>query len=137
MDAQQEKEAKILRNTRTIAVVGCSKEEGKPSHDIPAYMQSVGFRIVPVNPNADMILGEKCYKNVKEIPFKVDLVDVFRPSNEALSVTMAAFEAGITRVWLQLGIYSKEAEDFAASKGMEFVMDRCIMVEYNKLKDAI
>ncbi len=137
MDEQLEKEAIILRGTKTIAVVGCSREEGKPSHDIPAYMQSVGFRIVPVNPSADTILGEKCYKQIKEIPFKVDLVDVFRPAREALTVTKEAYEAGIQRVWLQLGIYSKEAEDFAMSNGMDFVMDRCIMVEYNKLKDIL
>ncbi len=137
MDAELRHEAKILSTVRVIAVVGCSRNEGKPSYDIPAYMQREGFRIIPVNPNAESILGEKCYKRLSDIPFKVDIVDVFRPSSEALAITKEAFEAGVMKVWLQLGIYSEEAAAYAASKSMEIVMNRCIMVEYNKIKDDI
>ncbi|MCL5008015.1 MAG: CoA-binding protein [Candidatus Marsarchaeota archaeon] len=123
-------ERRILENSKVIAVVGCSREPGKPSHDIPEYLKSVGYRIIPVNPNAEEILGERSYKDLKSIGERVDVVDVFRPSSEALRVTEEAFGIGAKAVWLQLGIVSDEAERFAKSHGMDFVMNRCMMVEY-------
>ena len=82
----------ILKNFHTIAVVGCSREAGKPSHDVPEYLQNNGYRIIPVNPFADYILNEKSYKNLLDIKEKIDVVDVFRPANEALNIARQAIQ---------------------------------------------
>ncbi|EQD36861.1 CoA-binding domain protein [mine drainage metagenome] len=132
MDEKQLKEniRKILLGFHVIAVVGCSREEGKPSHDVPKYLKSVGFRIIPVNPFADYILEEKAYKKLSDIPEKVEVVDVFRPAAEALQIANEAYAIGAKALWLQEGIISEEAEEFAVSHGMLFVMNRCMMKEH-------
>ena len=103
----------VLKNFKVIAIVGCSREEGKPSHDVPKYLQMIGYRIIPVNPFADFILGEKCYKSLTDITERVDVVDVFRPSNEALEIAKQALQIHAKVLWLQEGIISNEAERFA------------------------
>ncbi len=135
--SEDEKEIFILNNFKVIAVVGCSREEGKPSHDIPKYMQQAGYKIVPVNPNADEILGEKSYASLIDIPFKVEIVDVFRPAAEALGIAKEAYSIGAKVLWLQEGIFSESAEKYAEEKGMLFVMDRCIMKEHVRLIEKI
>ncbi|MCL4380744.1 CoA-binding protein [Candidatus Marsarchaeota archaeon] len=126
----------ILQNFRTIAIVGCSREPGKPSHDVPKYLQAIGYKIIPVNPFADFILGEKCYKNLNEIKENVDVVDVFRPSNEALEIARQAMQIHAKALWLQEGIISNEAERFANENGMMFVMNRCMMKEHIRVFDG-
>lgn len=126
-------ERRMLEESSTIAVVGCSRTVGKDSHDIPSYLKDAGYKIIPVNPSADTILGEKAYPDLKSIDVKVDMVDVFRPSDEALQITKDAYDSGIMSVWLQLGIRSDEAKEFAESHGMRFVMDRCMMVSHRLL----
>ncbi|MGB9732443.1 MAG: CoA-binding protein [Candidatus Micrarchaeia archaeon] len=122
----------ILKNFHVIAVVGCSREEGKPSHDVPAYLQSVGYRIIPVNPYADTILGEKAYKSLLDIKEPVDVVDVFRPAKEALDIARQAAEIKAKALWLQEGIFSSEAEAYAKEHGLLFVQNRCMMKSHYK-----
>ncbi len=123
---------KILRTCHTIAVVGCSREEGKESHDIPKYLQKVGYRIIPVNPFADTILGEKAYKKLTEITDPVDVVDVFRPSEEAAGIAEQAVAIHAKALWLQEGIVSEEAMRIARENNLLFVMDRCMFKEHFK-----
>ncbi|MCL4372395.1 CoA-binding protein [Candidatus Marsarchaeota archaeon] len=123
----------ILSKYHVIAVVGCSRNEGKPSHDVPAYLQSVGYRIIPVNPSADEILGEKAYKSLLEIGFPVDVVDVFRPSPETVEIAKQAVAIKAKALWLQEGIFNDEAKKIAEDNGMLFIMNRCMMKEHYKL----
>lgn len=123
----------ILSKYHVIAVVGCSRNEGKPSHDVPEYMQSAGYKIVPVNPSADTILGEKAYKSLLDIKFPVDVVDVFRPSPETPEIARQAVQIKANALWLQEGIFNDEAKKIAEDNGLLFVMNRCMMKEHYKL----
>ncbi|WP_199432716.1 CoA-binding protein [Qaidamihabitans albus] len=119
---------RILREATTIAVVGLSRDPGKEAHSVPAVMQAAGFRIIPVNPVAGTLLGERVYRSLTDIPEPVDLVDVFRPSAEAASVAREAAAIGAKALWLQQGIVSAEARAIAAEAGMDYVEDRCVAV---------
>ncbi|OJT93988.1 acetyl coenzyme A synthetase (ADP forming), alpha domain [Candidatus Micrarchaeum sp.] len=123
----------ILSKYHVIAVVGCSRNEGKPSHDVPEYMQSAGYKIVPVNPSADTILGEKAYKSLLDIKFPVDVVDVFRPSPETPEIARQAVQIKAKVLWLQEGIFNDEAKKIAEDNGLLFIMNRCMMKEHYKL----
>jgi predicted CoA-binding protein len=126
----------ILKNSKVIAVVGCSRDETKEAHKIPKYLKEVGYRIIPINPNADFILGEKAYKKLIDLKGKekVDVVEVFRPGREALQIAKEAKEIGAKALWLQSGIISKEAKEFAENNNILFVENRCMMVEHYRLK---
>ena len=124
----------------TVAVVGCSTTEGKAAHEIPAYLQRHGYRVIPVNPFADEILGETAYDSLADVPegVEIDLVDVFRPSEEAGDIVDAAVErresvGDVRSVWLQLGITDDEAGDRAREAGLAFVQDNCMKVEHSRL----
>ena len=123
----------ILSKYHVIAVVGCSRNEGKPSHDVPEYMQSAGYKIIPVNPSADTILGEKAYKSLLDITFPVDVVDVFRPSPETPEIARQAVQIKAKALWLQEGIFNDEAKKIAEDNGLLFIMNRCMMKEHYKL----
>ena len=127
----------ILRNFRVIAVVGCSRNEGKPSHDVPMYLQQHGYRIIPVNPNADTILGERAYATLAAIKERVDVVEVFRPAGEALGIAKEALAIGAKALWLQEGIISEEAQRYANEHGMLFIMDRCMMKMHYRLIEGV
>jgi|HigsolmetaAR203D_1030402.scaffolds.fasta_scaffold05303_4 predicted CoA-binding protein len=120
---------RILEASDTIAVVGLSDKPDRTSYQVSAAMQAKGYRIVPVNPNADAILGETCYPSLKDIPFPVDIVNVFRRSEYCADVAREAAEIGAKTLWLQLGIVSEEAAEIAQAAGMNVIMDRCIKVE--------
>ena len=120
---------RILREFRTIAVVGLSRDPTKVAHAIPARMQRAGFRVIPVNPFAGHVLGEKSYKILAEVPFSVEVVLVFRPSAEAAAVARAAVAIGAKALWLQQGIVSAEARQIAEAAGLLYVEDRCMGVE--------
>ena len=127
-----------LLDADTIAVVGCSTTEGKAAHDVPKYLQDHGYRIVPINPFADEILGERPYDSLAAVEETVDLVDVFRPSEETPGVVEDVIARHEDRgdagaVWLQLGIESDEAAAMAEEAGLQFVQDRCIKVEHGRL----
>lgn len=119
----------ILREFRSIAVVGLSRDPSKAAHAIPARMQRAGFRIIPVNPHVDSLLGEKSYATLADVPFSVEVVNVFRPAADAPSIARAAAAIGAKALWLQQGIVSAEARQIAEAAGMLYVEDRCMGVE--------
>ncbi|MBI2970933.1 MAG: CoA-binding protein [Candidatus Aenigmarchaeota archaeon] len=126
---------KILKTARTIAVVGCSRDPAKDAHCIPAYLQGHGYRIIPVNPGAMVILGERCYPSLKDIPGAIDIVDIFRPGSEVMGIVReaVALQPKPKAIWTQLGIRDDAAKQLAEAHGIAFVQDRCIMAEHQKL----
>src|SRR3954462_11877230 len=118
----------ILREARTIAVVGASRDRAKTAHAVPLQIQRHGWRIVPVNPFADAIFGERAYRRLADIPFAVDLVNVFRPSADATQVVKDAIAIGAPAVWLQQGIFSPQGRALAEAAGVDFLEDTCIAV---------
>jgi predicted CoA-binding protein len=129
VDETSELTRRILEEFGTITVVGLSTDPTKAAHSVPAAMQAYGWRIIPVNPHADELLGEVVYRRLADIPEQVDMVNVFRPSVEAADVARQAAAIGAKALWLQLGIRSDEARRIAADAGMLYVEDRCLAVE--------
>jgi uncharacterized protein len=123
----------LLATYDTITVVGASASDAKAAHSVPAYMQRLGWRIIPVNPHADQILGEQVYRRLGDIPEQVGLVDVFRPPWQAPEMARQAVAAGATALWLQLGIASAEARAIAEGAGLLYVEDRCLVIEQRRL----
>jgi uncharacterized protein len=119
----------ILADSAVIAVVGASRDPLKAAHSVPLQMQRYGWRIIPVNPSVDELFGERAYATLADIPHPVDLVDVFRPAADAVQVVRDAAAIGAPAVWLQLGIVSAEAREIAEESGMDYVEDRCLIVE--------
>ena len=119
----------ILQYARTIAVVGASRDPSKAAGSVPPSMQRHGFRIIPVNPYADELYGEKAYRTLADVPEPIDIVDVFRPSPDAPEVARQAVAVGARAVWLQQGIRSAEARRIATEGGLDYVEDNCIAVE--------
>jgi predicted CoA-binding protein len=127
MDASlRERLGRIFAETRTIAVVGASGDPAKPAHRIPRYLQRQGYRIVPVNPRGGELLGEPVARSLAEVDRPVDVVEVFRPAEEAPRIAREAVAAGAKVLWLQLGIESEEARQVAEAAGLTVVMDRCM-----------
>jgi len=124
---------RILASYDTITVVGASAAASKAAHAVPAYMQRHGWRIIPVNPHAEEILGEQVYRTVGDVLEQVGLVDVFRPSWQAADIARQAVAAGATAFWLQLGIASAEARAIAEDAGLLYVEDRCLIIEQRRL----
>lgn len=122
----------ILRTCRTIAVVGLSSRPSRPSHGVSEYMQSVGYRIIPVNPNETSVLGEKCYARLEEVPEKVDIVNVFRRSEFVPEIVESAIRIGARVVWMQEGVIHPEAAERARRAGLQVVMGTCILKEHTK-----
>ena len=123
----------ILRTARTIAVVGASPDPSRTSHGVMRYLQRVGYRCIPVNPNANDVLGERCYPSLADLPEPVDLVDVFRRAEYCADVAREAAAIGAPALWLQLGLRSAEARDVAEEAGMEYVEDACTAVVHRRL----
>ena len=117
---------------RTIAVIGLSTNSGKPSHYVPAYMQQHGYRILPVNPTIDTVLGEKSFASLSDLPIKPDIVNVFRLPKYLPAIVDEMLQLGLKNLWVQLGIVNLEAAAKAEAGGIHVVMDRCIMVEHRK-----
>lgn len=125
--------ASLLKNSRTVAVVGLSRDPSKDSYRVASYLKGAGYHVIPVNPSATNIMGEKTYKNLLEIPVKIDLVDIFRPSDEVPKIVEQAIKIGAKAVWMQLGIVNKKAAEEAEKAGLDVIMDKCIMVEHKRL----
>jgi uncharacterized protein len=123
---------RILTSYDTIAVVGASASPAKAARSVPAYMQRHGWRIIPVNPHADEILGERVYRQLADVPEPIGLVDVFRPAAETAGVARQAVAAGATALWLQLGIASPQARAIAEAAGLLYVEDRCLAIEQRR-----
>ena len=123
----------ILNRYDTITVVGASSAGFKHAQQVPAHMQRHGWRIIPVNPHADEILGEPVYRTLAHVPEQVGLVNVFRPSGQTADIARQAVAAGATALWLQLGIASAQARAVAAQAGLLYVEDRCMIIEQRRL----
>ncbi len=124
----------ILTIMKNIAVVGISRDPSKDAHIVPKYLMDKGYNVIPVNPYADEILGKKVYKNLRDVDEQIDIVDVFRPSEQVHAIVKEAIERGnIKVIWLQLGIYNKEAIEEAERHGIKVVYNRCIMQEHKRL----
>lgn len=118
----------------TIAVVGCSATPGKPAHDVPKFMRGKGYKIIPVNPFADEIFGIEPYDSLSDVEEDVDIVDIFRPSEEVPGIADAAIgRDDVEVVWAQLGIKNPEAGKKVEAAGKRYVEDRCLKIEYNRL----
>jgi uncharacterized protein len=124
----------ILSTTKTVAVVGLSNNPNRPSYDVAAYLQGHGYRIIPVNPLITEVLGERSYANLREVPVPVDLVDIFRKSDDVPPVVDDAIAIGAKVVWMQEGIVHDAAAKKARAAGLKVVMDRCTLKEHARLR---
>jgi len=124
--------AELLRESRVIAVVGLSSRRSRPSFGVSQYMQSVGYRIIPVNPNETEVLGETAYARLEDVPERIDIVNVFRRSEYAPEIIEAAIRVGAKAVWLQEDVVHEEAARRAREAGLAVVMDRCILKEHRR-----
>ena len=124
----------ILSKYRTIAMVGVSKDDKKSSTIVMKYMQEYGFKVIPVNPSAkgEKILGEEVFEKLEDIKTTIDIVDVFRPSAEALNFAEETVKIGAKVLWLQLGIRSEEAKELVESNNIDYIENRCTKIEYQK-----
>lgn len=128
----------ILKTVRTIAIVGLSPKEDRPSYRVGAYLKSAGYRIIPVTPAAEEILGERAYGDLSQIPpdVTIDMVDIFRRAEDVVPIVEATIARGDARViWMQEGIVNNEARELALSKGLRVVMDRCAMKEHRRMRE--
>ena len=124
---------RILRECRTVAVVGLSPEWHRPSHFVAKYLQQHGYRIIPVNPRSAEILGERCYASLLEIPERVDMVDVFRRTADVLPIAQQAVQIKARCLWQQIGVLNLEADKLARDAGLDSVMDRCVKIEHARI----
>lgn len=118
----------ILEASTTIAVVGASRDPNKAGGSVPEGLQRRGFRIIPINPFADELFGERAYRSLSEVPEKIDIVDVFRPASDAPEIARQAVAAGAKALWLQLDIRSAEARQIAEAAGLDYIEDECTAV---------
>jgi predicted CoA-binding protein len=124
---------RILRHSRTIAVVGLSASWFRPSYFAAKYMQDHGYRIIPVNPTYPEVLGQKCYASLADIPDAVDIVDCFRKPQEMVELARAAVAIRAKVLWMQIGIVNPEAAKIAVDAGLDVVMDRCVKIEHARI----
>ena len=124
---------RILRECRTIAVVGLSAEWHRPSYFAAKYMQQHGYRIVPVNPRYTEVLGERCYPSLESIDERIDMVDVFRRSDDVAPIAQPAIRIGAKCLWQQLGVVNLEADRMAREAGLDSVFNRCVKIEHARL----
>jgi len=120
----------LLEGTRTIAIVGLSPNPHRPSNEVARSLRDAGYTIIPVNPACDEVLGEKCYRNLREVPVPIDMVDVFRKPEDVAAVVEDAIAVGARSLWLQLGVMAPKAAQRAAEAGLKVVMDRCTKIEH-------
>jgi predicted CoA-binding protein len=124
---------RLVRESRTVAVVGCSPDPGRPSHGVAAYLADAGLRILPVNPNISTWQGIQAYPSVADLPEAPDIVDVFRRSEFVPDIAEQAVAIGAGALWLQLGVISEAGARLAAAAGLDVVMDRCLAVEHREV----
>ena len=124
---------RILRQTKTIAVVGLSANWYRPSYFAAKYLQEHGYRVIPVNPVYEEVLGEKCYPSLKDIPEKIDMVDCFRKSEDIEPIAKEAIDIGASVLWMQIGVMNEKAAAKARAAGLDVVQDRCVKIEHGRL----
>ena len=132
-DSHSDEEIKEFFSLKNVAVVGMSKNQGKAAHYVPKYLSENGYNIIPVNPTADQILDKKSYHSLDEIDQDIDIVDVFRPSDQVLPVIQEAIKKKPKVIWLQEGIHNSEAEELARKEGIKVVFNRCMLAEHQRL----
>jgi len=124
----------ILQKYKTIAVVGLSSNPVRPSHGVAEYLQAVGYRIIPVNPNETEVLNEKSYARLEDVPGEIETVDVFRRPEEVMPVVDGAIRVGAKVVWMQLGVINEAAAEKARAAGLTVIMDACLLIEHRRRK---
>ena len=127
----------ILTHTKTIAMVGLSPKKQRPSHFVASYLKYEGYRVIPVNPRADEILGEKAYPDLLSIPYEIDLVNVFRRPDDCPDIAKQAVAIGAKSLWLQLRVVSLAAAEIAEAGGLQIVMDRCVKIEHGRYNGSL
>ena len=134
MPIETDAEVRNVLRKQTVAVVGCSSTPGKAAHEIPNYLQKQGYEVIPVNPNADELLGRPAYDSLSDVEKNIDIVDVFRPSPEVAGIVDETLERDdVDVIWLQLGIHDDEAVARAEAAGLRVVQDRCMKPEHQRL----
>ena len=132
-DTHSDEEIIEILNLKKVAVIGMSKHQEKAAHFVPKYLSENGFDIIPVNPNSDEILNKKCYKEINDIKDDIDIVDVFRPSEDVLQFVKDAIKKNPKVIWLQEGIHNEEAENLAREHGIDVIFNRCMLAEHKRL----
>ncbi|MCV0373790.1 MAG: CoA-binding protein [Nitrosarchaeum sp.] len=132
-DSLSDAEIREVLSLKQVAVVGMSKNEHKAAHYVPKYLSDNGYDIIPVNPTTESILGKKCYQKISDIDNAVDIVDIFRPSEDVLPVIKEAIKKKPKAIWLQEGIHNPEAEQLALNAGITVVFNRCMLAEHQRL----
>jgi len=132
-DLHTDEQIRKFYSLKNIAVVGMSKYPEKAAHFVPKYLADKGYNIIPVNPTADEIMGKKCYHEINEVSESIDIVDVFRPSDQVFPVVEEAIKKKPKVIWLQEGIHNQEAEELARKAGIEVVFNRCMLAEHERL----
>ena len=122
-----------ILSLRKVAVIGMSKNSSKAAHYVPKYLYENGYDITPINPNAEQILEKKCYSSISEIDEQIDIVDIFRPSDDVLPFVREAIKKKPKVIWLQEGIHNLEAEDLARKEGIQVIFNRCMLAEHQRL----
>lgn len=132
-DNHSDDEIKEIFSLKNVAVVGMSKNPGKAAHYVPKYLSEQGYNIIPINPIRNEILNKKSYQSVSEVDQPIDIVDVFRPSDQVLPVVKEAIKMKPKVIWLQQGIHNEEAEELARKEGIKVVFNRCMLAEHQRL----
>ncbi len=132
-NAPEQEIVEILKNAKTIAVVGISHDENRDSHKVAKYLKEHGYKIIPVNPKYKDVLGEKCYPDLRSVPEKIDVVDIFRNIEAIPGIVDEAIEVKAGAVWMQLGLVHNEAAKKALDSGLKVVMNKCMKIEHQKL----
>ena len=132
-DSHTDEEIKDIFALKKIAVIGMSRHPAKAAHFVPKYLSEQGFDITPVNPTANEILGKKCYSDISLVQDPIDIVDIFRPSEQVLPVVQNAIKKKPKVIWLQEGIHNEEAENLAREHGIDVVFNRCMLAEHQRL----
>ncbi|HSD04931.1 MAG TPA: CoA-binding protein [Nitrosopumilaceae archaeon] len=132
-DSHTDEQIRKFYSLKNIAVVGMSKNPEKAAHYVPKYLADQGYNIIPVNPTADEIMGKKCFHEISQVQDSIDIVDVFRPSDQVLPVVEEAIKKKPKVIWLQEGIHNQEAEELARKAGIEVVFNRCMLAEHERL----
>ncbi len=132
-DPHSDEQIKTIYALKNIAVVGMSKNPEKAAHYVPKYLAEQGYHVIPINPTTDEILGKKCYPSLLEVQVQIDIVDVFRPSDQVKPVVDDAIKIKPKVIWLQEGIHDPEAESLAKKAGIDIVFNRCMLAEHQRL----
>jgi len=132
-DEYSDEQIRDILSLKKVVVIGMSKHSSKAAHYVPKYLSDNGYDITPVNPTAEEILGKKCYDSVSEIDGEIDIIDIFRPSDQVLPFIQEAIKKKPKVIWLQEGIHNSEAEELATQAGIKVIFNRCMLAEHQRL----